>query len=273
MKNRNALYEEALAEQLPLSKQVSFYLLKAEGDPVEGVVEAIVSVFDVEDSYGDVVKQGSFKKSLKNGKTKAVCWMHRMADLCGRVEDAKELSPGNALLPEEIKAQGGLWVKLRFNLKVQRGKEAYEHIVAGDITEFSIGYYLIKWETIVDEKSGKTTYNLLEIDLVEVSPVIRGACPNTTPTAIKSEAQTMDEQISAALAAVEAVCDRQAKILAMPERKERGLSDQRKADLRELAGKLVQLEEKEAPAETPAVKPKTLSYLDLQMIRNRSKRK
>ena len=132
-----------------LHKELPFILLKSEGAG-EGVVDAIVSVFDVEDSYGDIVKQGAFLKSLANSKTKAVLWMHMRALLCGRIIEAKELNPGDALLPENIRAKGGLWVRMQFNLKVERGRDAYEHLKAGDITEFSIGYYLIQWSTLTD---------------------------------------------------------------------------------------------------------------------------
>ena len=111
---------------------------------------------------------------------------------------------------------------------------------------------------------------------MEVSPVIRGACPDTAPTAIKSDI-SMDEQISTALAAVEAVCLRQAKILDIPERKERGLSDQRKSELRELAAKLLDLAKDEEPSdakdEPPAAKPKTLTGIQLRQLQHRSKRK
>lgn len=266
MANREDLFNQALTAETALTKELPFYIVGKSEEGEEGIVEAIVSVFDVRDSYGDSVKQGAFKKSIKNGKTKAILWMHQRGLLCGHLEKAKELEPGNELLPEKIRANGGLWVRLKFNLKVQRGKEAYEHIKAGDITEFSIGYYLIKWETTVEDTTKQTTWHLLEIDLIEVSPVIRGACPNTTPTAIKSEDDLADDDpISTAAEAVEALAKWHADAEA--------LTPERKNALRALGEKLLDLAKDEPPAIVPPPARKYLTEIQKhQLIALRRKR-
>lgn len=272
---RETLLLEAKNAGTMIHKELPFHLLKSSEENGTGIVECIASVFDVEDSYGDIVKAGAFTDTLKNGRTKAVLWMHMRALLCGHISDARELAPGHPDLPIGIRDKGGLWCQLKFNLNVQRGKEAYEHIKAGDISEFSIGYYLLKYEMIVDEKEGSVTFNLLEIDLVEVSPVIRGANPDTAITAVKS-GMTMDEQISAALAAVEAVCVRQAAIKAGRETDGRKLSEKRKETLKELAAKLTALTEDtepEAKDEPPAAKTKTISALQLSQLMHRRNKK
>jgi len=110
---------------------------KAEGDT--GVIEAIVSVFNNVDSYGDRVKYGFFDESLKTKLPKGV-WAHDWKTPVAKTLEARELMPGDALLPEKLKDLGGLYIKGQFNMNTQRGRETYSDIKEGIIDEFSIGY-------------------------------------------------------------------------------------------------------------------------------------
>jgi HK97 family phage prohead protease len=145
-----------------------------------GVAEMIVNVFNNVDSYNERSKPGCFKASLQRKKPKGV-WMHDWSRPVAITLAAEELAPGDERLPDAIKSQGGLWIKGHFNLNVQDGRDAYEHLKFGTVDEFSIGYYEVE---TVRAKDGVT--DILEVDLVEWSPVLKGACPQTQMTSIKS---------------------------------------------------------------------------------------
>lgn len=136
----------------------------------DGIVEAIVSVFGNVDSYNERVMPGAFAASIAEKLPKGV-WMHDWMQPVAKTLEARELDPGDALLPEGIKNLGGLYVKAQFNLETQIGKESFSNIKAGIIDEFSIGYSVKKWA--YDEETG--VWDLIELGLYEWSPVLVGA--------------------------------------------------------------------------------------------------
>lgn len=144
---------------------------KAEGD--SGVIEAIVSVFNNVDSYGDRVKYGFFDESLKNKMPKGV-WAHDWKTPVAKTLEARELMPGDPLLPEKLKDLGGLYIKGQFNMNTQRGRETYSDIKEGIIDEFSIGYTVAQ-ENIAPDGARE----LVKGNLFEWSPVLFGANAQT----------------------------------------------------------------------------------------------
>ena len=123
--------------------------LKATG---EGVVEGYGSVFDVVDSYADVVEKGAFARTLKEGRAPAMLWQHDTAEPIGVWESLRE-------------DDTGLFVKGRF-ANTQRGQEAYELVKIGALSGLSIGY------SVRDARLEKNGIRVLtDIDLWEVSPV------------------------------------------------------------------------------------------------------
>ena len=165
----------------------------------DGIVEAIVSVFGNVDSYNERVMPGAFTESLANKLPKGV-WMHDWMQPIARTIEAKELQPGDALLPDSIKNLGGLWVKAQFNLETQIGKEAFSNIKAGIIDEFSIGYSVKKWS--YDEDTN--VWDLNQLDLYEWSPVLVGANRATALVSAKDfGGRKFAEQLEALQADVE----------------------------------------------------------------------
>ncbi|MGW8182235.1 MAG: HK97 family phage prohead protease [bacterium] len=76
-----------------------------------------------------------------------------------------------------------LIIKAKFNLDSFYGKEAYSHIKAGIIDEFSFGYQVINEEWDSDRQ-----VNLLKaVDIHEWSPVLRGANPATRLVSVKAD--------------------------------------------------------------------------------------
>jgi HK97 family phage prohead protease len=146
----------------------------------EGIIEAVVSVFDNIDSYNERVIQGAFTKSLETKMPKGV-WMHNWELPVAKTLEAVELKAGDARLPESIRSYGGLLIKGKFNLNTQRGKEAFSDIAEGIIDEFSIGY------TVNSDQIGTDgVRELLDVNLMEWSPVLVGANPSTALLSMKS---------------------------------------------------------------------------------------
>src|SRR5438046_604777 len=83
--------------------------------PDQGVAEMIVSVFNNIDAANEVVMPGFFARSLATRrkpdgslKVKGV-WSHDWETPVAKTLDARELLPGDPLLPADLKGLGGLW--------------------------------------------------------------------------------------------------------------------------------------------------------------------
>ena len=83
----------------------------------EGIVEAIVSVFGVVDHAKEVVLPGFFAESIAR-KLPAGVWSHDWTQPVAKTLEARELLPGDELLPESIRDNGGLYIKGQFNLEM-----------------------------------------------------------------------------------------------------------------------------------------------------------
>jgi HK97 family phage prohead protease len=145
-------------------------------DTDQGVAEMIVSVFHNVDGGNEVVMPGFFAESIAtrrtaDGRPKAKgVWSHDWQSTVAKTLDAKELLPGDPLLPPTLADLGGLWVRGQFNLETQRGREAFSDLKFGSIDEFSIGY-----ETTSDRFDPQTGIRyLLKGNWFEWSPVMVG---------------------------------------------------------------------------------------------------
>ncbi|MCL4065335.1 HK97 family phage prohead protease [Pseudomonas sp. GX19020] len=140
----------------------------------KGQFEGYASTFGGEpDSYGDIIAPGAFAESLKahanRNSMPKMFWQHDAREPIGKWLGASEDSKG-------------LLVKGQLNMGVQRAREAYELLKAGDIDGLSIGYRIRGYE--VDEE--KNTWTLTKLDLHEVSIVSIGANESATIEAVKS---------------------------------------------------------------------------------------
>jgi hypothetical protein len=97
----------------------------------QGLIEGYASVWGGVDSYGDSIVKGAFSASLtrhrQSGTAPVMLWSHRSDAPIGRWVDLAEDARG-------LKASGQL------NLKTAGGREAFEHLNAGDLNGLSIGY-------------------------------------------------------------------------------------------------------------------------------------
>ncbi len=159
-------------------------------DEEQGIVEAIVSVTGLKDNVNDNIKPGAYAETLKKRVPKGV-WGHDWNTPVSRTIEAKELMPGDPELPANLPS-GAVWpqgagavkVKAQFNLKTQRGKDAFEDVkFFGAAQEWSIGYRVPKGCATMDTKSN--TRNISKLDFFEYSPVLFGAMSAARTVSVK----------------------------------------------------------------------------------------
>jgi HK97 family phage prohead protease len=159
-------------------------------DEALGIVECFVAGIGNKDSVGDVCLPGSFVGSLKRRKPRVV-WGHNWNEPIGKVLDIYEVGPNDPRLPSKMRSAGigGLYARVQFNLKSERGKEAFNSVVFfGEEQEWSIGYKTL--DAVFDPSQQA---NLLkEVELYEVSPVLHGANQLTGTISIKSDKPLKD---------------------------------------------------------------------------------
>ena len=154
-------------------------------DEAQGIVECFVAGIGNKDGVGDICAPGCFTESLKRRKPRVV-WGHNWNEPIGKVIEIYEVGPNDPRLPMKMKGAGigGLYARVQFNLKSERGKQAFLDIsFFGTEQEWSIGY-----KTLDAEYDSSRQANVLkEVELYEVSPVLHGANQLTGTISIKHE--------------------------------------------------------------------------------------
>lgn len=139
----------------------------------DGTFSGYGSVWDVVDSYQEVVAKGAFTESLgeiaAKGRPVPVLWQHRSSEPIGAWSNLKE-------------DEHGLWGDGQILLDAgAMEKRAYAHMKARTVTGLSIGYWVR--ESSYDEKTGIRT--LTKLDLVEISLVTFPANDDARVEAVK----------------------------------------------------------------------------------------
>lgn len=154
------------------TKSLSF---KADSLQDDGTFSGYCSVFDVVDSYDEIVKKGAFIDNLNDWQTKGkmppILWQHDRSEVIGiwtkLYEDDKGLFGEGKLLIDDV----------------AKAKEAYALIKAGAIDGLSIGYRTQKYRYNSDDD----TIDLLKLDLKEVSIVTFPANESSTVSQVKHQ--------------------------------------------------------------------------------------
>ena len=137
-------------------------------DEEAGIIEGYGSTFsNVPDSYGDIVDEGAFTKTIQENSGNIVSlFNHDVMEPIGK--------------PELSVDKRGLLTRIKLVRGVQRAEETLLLAKAGVITQMSIGYNTIKenWE--------KGVRHLQEVKLFDVSPVIFAANPEAVITGVKA---------------------------------------------------------------------------------------
>ena len=154
-----------------------FELTKDDSD--SGEFEGYASVFDTEDSYGEFIAKGAFKKGLqklaKEKRKLKMLWNHNRDEVIGTYTEAHE-------------DDKGLYVRGRFTRGVRRADETHLLMKDGAVDSMSIGAYVIKFNE--DVKAKKITYT--ELQLREVSPVTFPALDAARVVSVKSLSEVSD---------------------------------------------------------------------------------
>lgn len=142
----------------------------------DGTFTGYGSVFDVKDSYGDVVVKGAFANTLadweERGTLPPMLWQHDAREPIGGYTKMKEDDHGLALEGKILTQAGPM------------ERRAYEHLKAKTIRGLSIGYSVSPGGVEYDKEQG--TYLLKQVKLWEVSLVTFPANPEAQVDEVKT---------------------------------------------------------------------------------------
>ena len=171
---------------MPVQEAIQFKAMPGQIaiDEAKGIVECFVAGVGNKDSVGDIVLSGAFTESLKRRKPRVV-WGHDWNHPIGKVLEIYEVPANDSRLPAKMKRAGigGLYARVQFNLKAEKGREAFANVAFyGEDQEWSIGYKTL--DAIYD--NSRQANLLREVELYEVSPVLHGANQLTGTISIKA---------------------------------------------------------------------------------------
>ena len=154
----------------------------------DGTFEGYGSVFDVLDTYGDIVRPGAYAASLArhkaDGTRPKLLWQHLQEEPIG-------------IWDEMVEDDVGLFCKGRLLLDIPRAREAHLLMKAGAIDGLSIGFQAVAAEFVaadgagyrdmlpITSVSGGQVRAVTEIDLWEVSIVTFASNPVSQVTAVR----------------------------------------------------------------------------------------
>ncbi len=172
--------------------QLASFKAAGDGEPA-GEFEAIVSVFGNVDLGGDRIAPGAFSKSLAEwqatGDPIPVIWNHMWDNPDAHIG---AIDPADA-----VETAAGLQVKGRIDLDNPLAAQVYRLLSQRRVKEFSFGY------NVRDSRVEKGVNELLDLDVIEVGPTLKGMNPATELLAVKALAAVTE----ATDAAVEEVAE------------------------------------------------------------------
>jgi len=140
----------------------------------DGSFEGYGSVFNVEDSYKDLVMPGAFARSIgeykQKGSMPALLWQHDHKEPIG-------------VWSEMFEDDYGLKLKGTIALNTTKGRDVYELLKMGAVKGLSIGYSIAEGGEEYDEKAG--VWRLSDVNLWETSIVTFPANAEAQVTTVK----------------------------------------------------------------------------------------
>lgn len=129
------------------------FVMSVKSSADTGEFEGVLSTYGNTDAVGDVCERGCFDISLATkGSRRPLLWQHDQTCPIGSFDAFSD--------------ETALRVKGRFNLAVEKGREGFALLKAGDIDGLSIGYVAIDYEW---DREG--IRHLKQVDLLEGSLV------------------------------------------------------------------------------------------------------
>ena len=199
----------------------------------EGAFEAVIATLDVVDSDGDIILPGAFQ-----GATVSVLPAHDSRSVpLGKAKmedrDNKAIAVGQYNL--DIPAAKDWHNALKFDLKNPPA-----------VQEWSFAFRII--ESSMETRDGEDIRILEKLDIMEVSPVLKGAGVGTGTIAAK---QRFADQLESTLKAVEDTLERAKSIAKLRSKndKPRTLSDEHKKRIKTLREKFEEIQDVLMPSE------------------------
>lgn len=158
--------------------------IRSASDDATHTFEGYGSVFDVIDSYGDVIAKGAFKATLREWKAKKklpkMLLQHGGGFFGGTADDMVPIGKWEEMREDDT----GLFMRGRlFDVQTDRVKATYAAIKEGELDGLSIGFRTRKFE--MDEETGIRT--LTDIELWETSIVTFPANDAARITGVKAD--------------------------------------------------------------------------------------
>ena len=134
----------------------------------EGVCEAHLTKWETVDSWNTKFEAGSFRESFEKRGADGIrlFWNHR--ELCGKILEVRE-------------DDYGPYARCQFNLSTDVGRNAYEHVRAGDVNCFSFGFNTLQ------DRWDKGVRSIQKVDVMECGPVVFQANDEAKITNVRAE--------------------------------------------------------------------------------------
>jgi hypothetical protein len=152
----------------------------------EGIVEALISVYGVDDSYRQRVPGPesftAYADAVKSGHVTPVVWQHKLDDPWLYVGEVKDANPDG----RGLKGEHGLALTMQFDVDESLGNptalQAYRQVKGRRIPQWSY-----RW-TGMATKAADGVDELSDLWVHEASPVLQGAVSQTHTLGVKATA-------------------------------------------------------------------------------------
>ena len=175
---------------MKLTKVYPIASFKALEDEGPGKFEAVVSVFGNVDYQGDRSMPGMFKSTLnrwrKSGDPVPCIWSHDWLNPDAFIGEGDPNEMMEILKPIGKDGTGGLLVKGTMDIDKPFAGQVFDLLKSRRIKEWSFAYDTVRETT--NEKDGAN--ELLEVELIEFGPCLKGANPLTYTAGAKSALET-----------------------------------------------------------------------------------
>lgn len=157
------------------TKRAGYQIAEFKAVGTLGEFTAIVSVFGNVDFAGDRVMPGAFKASLQRWKSSGdpvpILWSHAWDDPFAHI----------GFVTDAIETNVGLQITGKLDVDKPFAKQVFDLLVARRVKEFSFAYDIVR-----EQRASDSANELLELDLIEVGPTLKGCNPETELLATKA---------------------------------------------------------------------------------------
>lgn len=198
-----AKLETRVSASLRETKDLSGTELRFLASSDQGIFEGHASLFGVQDAYGDVIKRGAFKQSLKAFKSAS-----RMPLMLYSHDPSRPVGVWEKIEEDDK----GLLVQGRLLRDIPDGDLAYKLLMGKAFDGLSIGFRVV--EATRDSKGVRL---VSQIDLVEISLVSLPAMPGARIEQVRSSVRTASGHATAVTDFLRA-CSQASQSFAPPKR-------------------------------------------------------